>query len=134
MKISTALNRVTKAIQRSRDTISSAKHFGSPSQELHAALRQHVEAMGKDCPGWARYRVQGYQECLLDQLYQDSLVFGVYIGGNFVSVDRNRDDYYEKVGFTPAVFAEASSDPKVARGHYWVTTEPPKPYFIGGGK
>jgi hypothetical protein len=57
--------------------------------------------------------------------------FGGFVDGKFYSTHRNRPDYYESNGISPADY---SDDGRVtARGHYWIASVDagkPKPFFI----
>ncbi len=47
MKLSTTLNKKTRAVMRSIDALSAARSFGSLSKDLHERLREVIADMGK---------------------------------------------------------------------------------------
>jgi hypothetical protein len=129
MNLNTVIKRINEAKIRSRDIISSAKHFGLTSKELHSKLIEVRNNMGP-VPRWALSKVYGYQEALTDSLYETSLVYGVEFNGEFFSVHSDREDYYEKKGLSPQEFHELGENPEAARGHFWSTTSNIKPFFV----
>jgi hypothetical protein len=130
MKLGTTIKRINEAKLRSRDIISSAKHFGPTSKELNRKLIEVRKVMGP-VPRWAHSEVYGYQDALTDALYETSLIYGVEFDNEFFSVHSAREDYYEKKGLSPREFHELSEKPEAVRGHFWSTTSNIKPFFVG---
>ncbi len=131
MRIETALNKRDSAVRSIRDLYSSAYHSGMTQREMLTRKARIVERLAK-CPGWVREFVRGYESALFDRLYEASpmggpaLVFGGWVDGRFYSVHRNRPDYYESNGFSPAEF---SDDGRVTRrGHHWGHFNPARPF------
>jgi hypothetical protein len=130
VNLNTVIKRVNEAKLRTRDTISSAKHFGPTSKELHSKLIEVRNNMGP-VPRWAHSEVYGYQQALTDSLYETSLIYGVEFDGEFFSCHSDREDYYEKKGLSPREFHELGEKPAAVRGHFWSTTSNLKPFFVG---
>jgi len=104
MKIETQLNKRREAVQKIHNLYSHARHFGLSHAEMLERFDKVMEGLAK-CPSSIQAYVQGYRDALMD---------------------RDREDYYVKLGFTPNVYAD---DGLVKdRGHYW--KENLKPFFI----
>ena len=129
MRTTTALARQNRAVMQLRDLYSMAESFGMDSASLHSAeMKIQGETLAK-CPAWTRSHFDGYRRALMDSLYSRALIFGGFVDGRFYSTHRNRPDYYETNGITPADY---SDDGRVlARGHYWAPKgdASPRPFF-----
>ena len=130
MRMETTVKRINEAMLASRDAIGRARIMGQLSSELNRRMIEIRYGMG-NAPGWAVERVYGYQQALTDMLYDRDLAFGVMVDGEFFSTRDDREDYYEKKGLSAIDFYSLSTKHKDKLGHYWTTTNPPKPYFIG---
>ncbi len=131
MRIETALAKRDSAVMSFRDLYSMAYHAGMTQKEMGEYKARILTSLAK-CPEWVRAYVRGYETALFDRLFAASpmgraaLVFGGWVDDRFYSVHRDRSDYYEKNGFSPADF---SDDGRVSqRGHYWGHFNPPKPF------
>ena len=128
MRIETALKRKSEAICQLRDLYSSAAIFGMLSSDINTRVAQIRNETLAKCPVWAVSEFNGYRQALTDQLYADSLVYGGFVKGQFLSTHRNRPDYYEKHGVEPSAYADGGR--VQLRGHYWATTKEPRPFFL----
>ncbi|TPN04498.1 hypothetical protein [Mesorhizobium sp. B2-1-2] len=126
MRIEASLKRRGRAIIQLRDLYSMAAMCGMTSAEINTRVGNIRETTLAKCPHWARAHVDGYREALNDGLYRDSLAFGGYFEGRFYTTHSARPDYYGKHGIEPAAWA----DNVQARGHYWISTAAPKPFFV----
>lgn len=131
MKLSTAMNKRTRAVTSSNDAISVAAIGGLTSKVLHAMLRETLTNMGQ-APQWAIAYVRGFQDCLTKALYRTDLVHGGYVDGVFMSTHRSRPDYYETCGIGPKEWNDTAKD----KGHYWgeTRTRGIKPFFVDGAR
>lgn len=127
-----ALRLQERGVAEMRDAYSFARIFKSPCETLHRMLAQIQDDMAKaKAPAWAISYVRGYSRSLMDVLYRDSLVYGGFVDGTFMSTHSNRADYYEKNGIPPSEFAQ---DGRVKNaGHYWAA-DTSRPFFIGGNR
>lgn len=130
MRIETQLKKRNSAISRLNDLISCATYAGMTSEALNAEARKIRETLAK-CAEWTRAYFDGYHKCKIDALYRESLMFGGFFNGVFYSTHSNRPDYYETNGIPPHEFADNSK--VTGRGHYWKTTQTPRPFFIDDG-
>jgi hypothetical protein len=129
MRIETALNRRNTAIQSLRSLYETAKFYGPLSSQMNEDKAKIRRSTLAKCPHWVIAYFDGYEKALIDALYRDSLMFGGFYEGKFYSTHSNRADYYGNNGIEPSEYADNG---KVSnRGHYWLTTKEPKPYFIG---
>ena len=131
MRIETALAKRDAAVRSFRDLYSMAYHAGMTQKEMGSYKARILEGLAK-CPEWVRAYVRGYETALFDRLFAASpmgkpaLVFGGIVNGRFYSVHRDRPDYYEKHGLSPADF---SDDGRVSdRSHYWGHFDPPRTF------
>ena len=124
--IERSLEKQRRAITQVRDAYSSAKIFGATSEQLNAAVNKVRNTTLAKVPQSYRAHIDGYAQALSDGLYIDCLVFGCWIDGQFHSTNRNRDDYYEKLGKSPMIYSVQSNNG--TRGHYW--SHNLKPFFV----
>ena len=129
MRIETALKRRDRAVSQTRDLFSTAKIAGMESAAINEAFGKIRATTLAKCPEWVGAYVDGYRQALTDLLYRESLMFGGFVDGVFYSTHRDRPDYYETNGISPADYSDNGR--VMARGHYWSTTATPKPFFIG---
>lgn len=129
MRIEASLKRRGRAITQLRDAYSCAKYAGMTSEALNARVLEIKGATLKGCPNSVRGYFDGYTASLTEQLYRDSLAYGGYFDGRFYTTHSARPDYYGKHGIEPAAWADNGN--VQARGHYWISTAEPKPFFIG---
>ena len=128
MRIETTLKHKSEAIRQLRDLYASAATFGLLSADMNTRVAAIKAETLAGCPYWTIAEFNGYRAALTDQLYRDSLVFGGFVDGRFLSTHRNRADYYETQGVEPRDFAD---DGRVQqRGHYWSPTKEPSPFFL----
>lgn len=126
MRITTALKARDRMVQSLRDTYSSARIYKPTSAVLLDRVIGIYSVYAK-APAYAREFARGYERALSDELYHRYLVFGGKIEGVLYSTHRDRDDYYEKHGFAPSVYADDGL--VTQRGHYW-RDDTTKPFFI----
>lgn len=127
MRIEKALQTQETARSAMADVFSHVRSFALSSAELNKAQQRVMERMGQ-APSWAKAFVKGYARAQMDQLYRECLVYGGYIDDIFHSTHSKRDDYYEKLGMAPSVFAENAAVQH--RGHYWAC-DVRKAFFTG---
>ena len=130
MRISTQLNKRNSAIASLNSLLSTAKFAGMTSAEINAETMKIRATLAK-CPESIRAYFDGYNKCKIEALYHDSLMFGGFFNGVFYSTHSNRPDYYETNGIPPHEFADNGK--VTGRGHYWKTTQTPRPFFIDDG-
>lgn len=128
VSIKKALSMRSNAVTAVRDLYSTATAFKLTANEINIRFRAIVGAKLGKAPHWAKSYVEGYRQCLNDELYRSALVFGCWVDGKFYSNHRNRADYYETQGMSPSIYSDASDNG--TRGHYWMA-DTSKPYFIG---
>ena len=127
MRLETALNKQRDAVARLSSLYSTAKICGMTSADVNAEFSAILAGTGK-APRWVRAYLEGRRDALSDALYADSLMFGGYLDGVFYSTHSARPDYYGKHGIDPAQWAERGRVERV--GHYWKTTQTPRPFFV----
>ena len=128
MKIDRAINLQMQMLQRIKDIYSTAEIMGLSSDQISERINAQVYAhlAEKKAPQWLISFIRGYQTCVIDNLYSNKLVFGIWYDGVFYSTHRDREDYYEKCGISANEFNIAISNVNNP-GHYW--KENLKPYF-----
>lgn len=124
MKIETSLNARDRAIRQLNEVYTHASIVGMDSKALQEKIISIFNSV-KSYPQWVRAYVKGYDKCKNDYMYQNHLVFGAYVNGEFYSTHSDRPDYYQKHGISPIEFNTNHNQ----SGHYWKTTKTIKPYF-----
>ena len=128
MKIETSLNKQRAAIMRIKDIFSTAEICGLSHSEMNDRIFKIQSDLIK-CPQYVKSYVSGFRDCLFDQLYkQNKVIFGMMKDGKFYSTHRNREDYYEKHGFSASEFNYQMNENRNLVGHYWADNI--KPFFI----
>lgn len=114
MRIERALKIRDTAKMRLRDLYSHAEFFGFKSDEINAGYSAILSDVGK-APQWVRSYLDGYRQSLTDRLYENTLIFGGFIDGEFYSTHSKRTDYYGKHGIDPSDWRNRASN----IGHYF---------------
>jgi hypothetical protein len=123
MRASTAYNHQDRAVRQMADLYSSAKRFGTyTSKQLTTKGLDILKTIGH-CPQHVVSHVWGYRAALDDSLRSELVFFYTY-KGTLMSVDRKRDDYYEKLGVSVRDIGDAEIS-----GHYWVIGDTIRPFF-----
>lgn len=113
MRIERALKIRGAAKRRTREMFSFAAFHTMTSEEMNISYAAILADMGK-VPQWVRAYVDGYRQAQIDRLYE-SLIFGGFVEGRFMSTHSDRRDYYGKCGIDPADWHKAAK----AKGHYF---------------
>lgn len=117
MKVTKQIEVQNLLVNGQRSIISEAKRFSLTHAEMIERLvERRKRGQYEKLSYIRRYYLQGAFAELTNMLYRENLVFGCWINGNFYSSHNDRDDYYEKQGLSPAIYAKVSEH-KV--GHYW---------------
>ncbi len=128
MRIERALVFRNLAASRVQSIYTLAPHTTPTSAEMNQHMLESVYRYLNEAktPQWVRSYVDGYAKALADALYREHLIFGGWIGDVFYSTHRNRPDYYQTQGVSPAEYAD---DGRVTRrGHYWAHNL--APFFV----
>jgi hypothetical protein len=130
MDIKRALHLREHAEQQIGDLWSRAEHFGT----AHSAMleeRGRINEMLQGTPHWVRSYLDGVWSTHQKYAYRHALVYGAYVGGQFMSTHSSRPDYYQTLGIEPSAFATGGIAKD--KGHYWVRPEDGRvrPFFVG---
>lgn len=128
MKIERAINVRSHSKTRLRDLYSVARIASMTASDIDEAYRELIANLPKGAPQWVIAYLDGYRAALNDRLYEESLVYGGFYEGRFLSTHSSREDYYEKHGVEHSAYADNGAIK--ARGHYWAHSL--KPYFVNG--
>lgn len=135
MNIDRALKLRDQAARRVRDAYSLARSCGLPSADINETVAAiFAELRERKTPQWVESYVSGYRQAITDGLNSEPglIVYGGFWDGAFVSVNRNRPDYYQKRGLEPSAFAGMSDAGEIeALGLYWGAFDPPRVWFVG---
>lgn len=128
MRLNRSLAIRDRGITALADCYSASKSFGLTSAAMGNRRRETLERLGVyKAPHWVLSYLDGYWRAKIDAAYRYDLVFGAIIDGVFYSTHSDRDDYYEKNGFTAREWSDMGGWIGT-RGHYWKKTL--KPFFI----
>ena len=128
MNIERALRLRDHAEQQIADLWSRAEHFGTPHTQMLDERAGILEMVAKT-PSWVRDYLSGVWSTHTKYAYRQSLVYGAFVDGRFLSTHNNRSDYYERNGVSPCAFAPNGE--AVDKGHYWIMPDGrAKPFFI----
>jgi hypothetical protein len=99
--------------------------FGMLSSEISERRNKAVATLPENAPGWIMDYISGWEACMRSFIDRE-VVFCYTVNGVLFSTHRDRDDYYEKCGFSPRGIYELATH----SGHYWDIKGKLKPYFV----
>jgi hypothetical protein len=130
MKYTTQRNHRNAALSAIESLYAVAKSHGLRCHELHEAS-QSILADHAALPRYEKAYLQGVIDEKWKDLYRNSLIFGGFYAGQFMTTHSNHDRYYQKHGIEPSDWAEKVYSKMVSVGHYWTTTSGYKPFSEG---
>lgn len=113
MKITTALNKQQKLSMRLGDLFSKGAIYSMKATDMWAEEREIIFG-DKSLPRWVRSYLEGQAAVHRANLYRYKLEFCYVLDGKILSVNRDSERYYEKLGY------EVGQLTKAPRGHYWI--------------
>ena len=129
MKIERALQIRDMLKRNIYDIYSSAKNFKLSSDQINDRKNKLKRNIPTGTPSWVLSYVEGMEEVLRQDLYNNHLEFCYKINEILYSTSRNSLDrkssrYYEDYGIAPSDLQKLST----SNGHYWINSD--KPFFF----
>ena len=131
MKIERAVNLQDQMIARLTENYAMAEICGWTSSQIQQRNFETIfnRLAELKAPQWIASFINGYEKCLIDNLYHNKLIYGVFVDKKFLSAWPKHPDYYENHSIDAKTFNDIVDNNKDKAGHYWIHNL--KPYFCG---